>query len=149
MRARIALAAPPAALLFALALPAAAAAAEATLVAARALRAHSVIAPADVRLVPGATPGALDDPAAAIGLETRMAIYPGRPIRADQLGPPALIERNATVTLRYRRGGLLITAEGRALTRAGAGDRVRVMNLDSRAIVTGILGPDGVVEVGR
>ncbi len=127
---------------------AATAVAQDTLVATRVLRSQTLIGPADVTLIPGATPGALTDPVQAVGLETRIALYPGRPIRADHLGPPALVERNGIVTLRYHRGGLFIAAEGRALDRAGKGDRVRVMNLSSRTIVIGTVRPDGSVEVG-
>jgi flagellar basal body P-ring formation protein FlgA len=120
-----------------------------TLVAARPVRAASLIGPADVTILPGATPGTLADPAEAVGLEARVMLYPGRPIRPGDVGPPALVERNARVTLRFARGTLEIATEGRALDRAGAGETVRVMNLDSRIVVTGIVAGPGLVEVAR
>ena len=49
----------------------------------------------------------------------------------------------------YARGGLTIVAEGRALGRAGLGERVRVLNLDSKAVVTGRVTGFGEVEVGQ
>lgn len=139
---------PPGLLLLALAAAASAvpAAAE-TLVALRMIRAQTVIAPGDVGLAPGLTPGALTRPEQALGLEARVALYPGRPIHPADLAPPALVERNARVTLVFRAGGLTITAEGRALARAAAGEAVRVMNLASRATVTGTVEPDGRVAV--
>ncbi|MBK1634768.1 flagellar basal body P-ring formation chaperone FlgA [Rhodovulum adriaticum] len=118
------------------------------LVATRAIRAATVLAPGDVALAAGQVPGALDDPAQAIGQEARVTLYPGRPIMAGNLGPPALIERNQIVTLTYVTAGLRIRAEGRALDRAGAGDRLRVMNLASRSTVTGTATAAGHVAVG-
>jgi flagella basal body P-ring formation protein FlgA len=119
-----------------------------TLVAARTIRALSVIMPGDVTLVEGEVPGALRHPDEAVGLEARAMLYAGRPIRPSDLGPPALVERNALVVLIYRSGALTITAEGRALGRGGAGDRIRVLNLSSRSAVTGTVEPDGRVSVG-
>jgi len=118
-----------------------------SVVAARMLRAQTVIVPADVALRPESYPGALTDPAEAVGLETRVNIYAGRPIRAADLAPPAVVERNQIVTLRYFRAGIAITTEGRALDRAGAGARIRVMNLASRSTVTGTVLVDGSVRV--
>ena len=119
-----------------------------TLVAAKNLRAQSIIGPEDLvvmeRSIPG-TYGIVDD---IIGMEARVTLYAGRPIRIDQIGPPAVIERNQIVTLLYRRGGLSIAAEARALGRAGAGDRLRVMNLASKSTVVGIVQSNGTVTVG-
>ena len=119
-----------------------------TLVAARTIRATDLIGPTDVVVVAGRQPGALSDPAEAVGLEARTALYAGRPIRPGDVGPAALVERNAHVTLVYRGGALSILAEGRALGRAAPGESIRVMNLSSRSTVTGIVGPDGRVHVG-
>jgi flagellar basal body P-ring formation protein FlgA len=118
-----------------------------SLVAARTLRPRERIEDADVTLVAARIPGALDDAAAAIGLEVRRTIYAGRPVTADLIGPPALVERNALVTLVVDRGGLRITAEGRALDRGGAGDRVAVMNLASRTTLSGVVAADGSILI--
>ena len=72
----------------------------------------------------------------------------GRPIAAGDLGPPAVVERNQIVTLRFRRGALLIEGEGKALDRGPEGARVRVMNLLSRVSVTGRVAGPNLVEVG-
>lgn len=120
-----------------------------TVVAARTLRVQALIGPADLAVIPGELPGTAGAPDELIGLEARAILYPGRPIRLDQVGPPAVIDRNAVVPLLFAAGGLAIATEGRALDRAGVGDRVRVMNLDSKKIVTGRVREDGAVEVGR
>lgn len=125
----------------------AAAAGDATVLAARPIRAKSVIAPGDLTVAPGGTAGALSDPASAVGMEARVAIYAGWPVREGDVGPPAVVERNQLVLLRFRRAGLEIETDGRALGRAGLGERVRVMNLDSRVTVTGAAVGPGVVEV--
>ena len=119
-----------------------------SLVAARTLPARSILAADDVMAVDAAIPGALTSAKAALGLETRVAIYAGRPVRAEDLGPPALVERNGRVTLVFSAGGLVIRAEGRALARGGAGEAIRVMNLASRTTVSGTIAPDGTVLVG-
>jgi flagella basal body P-ring formation protein FlgA len=120
-----------------------------SLVASRTIRAQTVVNAQDIALSPETVPGALTDPAEAVGLETRVVLYAGRPIRPGDLGPPALIERNQTVTLHYRVGGLVIAAEGRALGRAGVGEVLRVMNNDSRMTVTGRVTEEGNIDVAN
>lgn len=118
-------------------------------VAARTIPGRTVLTEADLALAPAAAgPGlaALDQ---AVGLETRTSLYAGRPIRAQDLAPPALIERNDLVRLGYRKGALSITVEARALDRGALGERVRVMNLDSRLTVIGRVTGPATVEVSR
>jgi len=120
-----------------------------TVVPVRAIRGQSVISPEDLALVEGTVPGALDSIEAVAGREARVALYPGRPILASQVGAPALVERNAVVRMNYMRGPLRIVTDGRALDRGAAGEPVRVMNLVSRQTVTGTVAADGSVEVGQ
>jgi flagella basal body P-ring formation protein FlgA len=116
-------------------------------VAVRPLRARSRIEADDVALRPSATPGPFELLEDVIGMEARATIYAGRPVHPADIGPAALVERNALVSMQYQAGGLSIVAEGRALGRAGIGEPVRVMNLDSRATVTARVVAPGVVEV--
>ncbi|MCB2094389.1 MAG: flagellar basal body P-ring formation protein FlgA [Rhodobacteraceae bacterium] len=120
-----------------------------SVVATRTLRANTVLAAEDVTLASASIPGVASNETAVIGQEARVAIYQGRPIRAIDLGPPALVGRNQSVVLRYQSGALVITAEGRSLGRAGAGERIKVMNLTSHATVVGTVAPDGSVSVAR
>lgn len=113
----------------------------------RTIRAGNVIAPADLVVKPGHRDGVARRTEDVIGQEARVALYAGRPIRLDDLGPPALIDRNQPVTLVFLRGGLAISTEGRALARGAEGDLIRVMNLSSRATVTGRVTADGTVAV--
>ncbi|MDZ4276684.1 MAG: flagellar basal body P-ring formation chaperone FlgA [Erythrobacter sp.] len=119
-----------------------------SVIATRTIRAHSLLSAEDMTLVAMEIPQALTDIAAAIGQETRVAIYAGKPIKAAQIGPSAIIERNQIVPLSYSAGGLTILTEGRALARGGVGETIEVMNMTSRTKVAGQIGPDGVVRVG-
>lgn len=119
-----------------------------SLVAARVIKAQTALVAEDVTLVAAEIPGALTDPAQAIGQEARVAIYPGRPVLAGTLGPAAVVDRNQIVTLTYQAGGLAIRTEGRALARGGVGDFIEVMNLASRTKITGRVGADGGIAVG-
>jgi flagella basal body P-ring formation protein FlgA len=132
-----------------LALAIASPAAAASVAPVRAIRAQTVIAAADLTVEEEAVPGAVETIDAAAGLEARVTLYPGRPILTSQIGPPAIVERNQVVRMTFLRGPLAITADGRALDRGGAGDRVRVMNLGSKQIVTGAVADDGSIEVGQ
>jgi flagella basal body P-ring formation protein FlgA len=119
-----------------------------SVVATRTLRPQTLIQPQDLTVVDADLAGALRDPALAHGLETRVAIYAGKPVRAEDLGAPTLVLRNQIVALVYLSGSLAISAEGRALSSGSEGDEVRVMNLASRSTVNGRIGPDGAVYVG-
>lgn len=116
-------------------------------VASRNIRSHSVLMPSDLSIVPESIPGAMTDPDKAIGLEAKVTLYAGRPVRPEDLGPPAILERNDVVPLHYHHAGLSITTEGRVLSRAGVGDTIRVMNLSSRTTVSGVVLVDGSVNV--
>lgn len=119
------------------------------LIATRLIRATDVVQTGDVVVQRGASaPGVAHDPAQVIGLEARVAIYPGRPVRLGDLGPAAVIERNESVVMIYRQNGLTILSEGRALGRAALGENVTVMNGSSRQSVQGRVINFGQVEVG-
>lgn len=112
--------------------------------AARTLRAGVVLTEADLRAEGGGAGARID---ALVGLETRRAIYAGRPVRAGDLGPPTLVRRNAVVTVLYRDGALDIRADARALESGGVGEAIRVINLASRQMVRATVVGEGMVEV--
>ena len=118
-----------------------------TLVAARTVRSQEILAAEDLAVSDTSVPGALSHPSEAVGLEARVVLYAGRPVRPGDLGSPAVIERNQIVTLRYENGSLAIAADARALGRAGVGDTLRVMNLSSRSTVSGRVTHAGEVLV--
>lgn len=119
----------------------------ASVVARHLIRAQAIIAAEDLDTSAATVEGGIATPEDAIGREAARTIYPGRPIRPADLRNPALVERNQKVTLTYTAGGLTITAEGRALARAGVGDSVRVMNTASHGTVEALIAPDGTLTV--
>lgn len=119
-----------------------------SLVATRTIRAQGILAAEDVATVAADIPGALSLAEDAVGQEAKVTLYAGRPIRADDLGPPTRVKRNQMVPLVFRIGGLSILTDGRALERGAEGDIIHVMNLSSHLTVQGEIGADGSVMVG-
>ncbi|MFD1342209.1 flagellar basal body P-ring formation chaperone FlgA [Litorisediminicola beolgyonensis] len=120
-----------------------------TVVPTRPIRAAELLSAEALGLAEGETPGAAERIEDIVGLEARITLYPGRPILYRDLLQPALVERNALISIVFDRGGLRISAEGRALGRGAAGDRIRVMNLASRSNLFGTVLPDGSVSVSE
>jgi len=112
------------------------------------VRARAIISYDDIVLTDGRFAGGFSALTQVAGLEAKVNLYPGRPVRVTDVGPPALLERNQIVVMVYHFGSLSITASGRALDRAAIGQTVRVMNLGSRRTVIGLVLENGSVEVG-
>ncbi len=117
--------------------------------AARTLPPGTVIAAADLVLPQQAGADLRARAEALVGLETRQAVYAGRPVDRADLGPPVLVRRNSLVAMIFREGGLGIRSEGRALDSGGQGETVRVMNLVSHRTVSGEVIAAATVEVRR
>ena len=118
-----------------------------TVISARTIRPNQIITEMDVTFAAGDLTTGFSRLSDVIGQESRVALYAGRPILMGDIGPPAVITRNQIVGLRYRANGISISTEGRALERGAIGDRIRVMNLGSRATLFGQILDDGTVEV--
>jgi flagellar basal body P-ring formation protein FlgA len=117
----------------------------------RTLRVGALVTAADIeigRIPEHRAAGVLGRPEEAIGREVRRNLYAGRPIVAEDLGVPTVVERNSLVTVAYRRGGIELTTIGRALDSAGLQELVRVINLDSRTTIVGTVAAPGIVRVG-
>ncbi|MEL7259443.1 MAG: flagellar basal body P-ring formation chaperone FlgA [Pseudomonadota bacterium] len=120
-----------------------------TIVAAHTIRPMTVLSERDFDYIKKDVPGGVTDPQLLVGLEARVALYAGRPIREADVQAPAVVERNQVVELIYETNGLRIIAEGRSLGRAGLGEVVRVMNLSSRSTVSGRVRQSGQVIVSK
>ncbi len=118
-----------------------------TVVPTRTIRPHTVLTQADVILRSGGQPQGFDRISDVVGLESRVVLYPGRPIAKDSVGPPAIVDRNQIVRVSFSSDKLMITTEGRVLERGGVGDLVRVMNLTSRTTLFGRVRSDGSIAV--
>lgn len=119
-----------------------------SIIAARTVRANTIILPEDLSLSDRTIPGAFKNLDLVAGMETRVILYAGRPVLPGDVAKPALVDRNQIVPLVFSRRGLRIVTEARAMTRGALGESVRVMNLSSRTTVNGIVRADGSVEVG-
>ena len=116
-------------------------------VATRTIRPATVLSAQDLALANGHHPDGFDRIEDVLGQEARVALYQGRPILVESIGPPALVARNQIVLVRFQSKGLTISTDGRALERGGVGDRVRIMNTNSRATFFGYVQADGTVLV--
>lgn len=108
------------------------------------LRSGEVITPANV-----SPPGDIwdDEHAALLGREVRRTVYAGQPVNEQNTRAARLVKRNQLVTLKYVRGSLEITLNGRALGEAAEGETVSVMNLESRQVVEGTVQAGGWIWV--
>lgn len=113
----------------------------------RTIRPGALISETDLTVKSGNKPGTFDRISDVAGQEARTALYAGRPIAFDAIGPPALVDRNQIVSIHFETKGLMITTDGRALERGGVGDRVRIMNLSSRSTLFGFVQADGTIKV--
>lgn len=120
-----------------------------TVVTARNLRPGMIVTAQDVKLVKTDLAGGFQLLEDVIGQEARVVLYAGRPVLPNDIGPPAVIDRNQIVTLVYTAGPMTILTEGRSLGRGAVGDRVRVMNLSSRTTITGSVSATGDVIVSN
>ncbi|WP_371324728.1 flagellar basal body P-ring formation chaperone FlgA [Dechloromonas sp. ZY10] len=93
-------------------------------------------------------PGTLLDPAQALGKTVKASIPAGTPLRRDQLQAPAVIQAGQNVRVIYRAPGFSATAEGKALSNAGAG-QVAQVRMPSGQIVSGQATSQGEVEINR
>jgi flagella basal body P-ring formation protein FlgA len=85
------------------------------------------------------------DVAAATGMTLRRQAVPGQPIALGDLTATPLVVKGARVTMELRAGGLDLAAVGVALEPGVAGDRIRVLNPVSRAVVEAeIVAPERV-----
>lgn len=121
----------------------ASAAAAEELIVARNIRAGAIITASDI-----ATPTdreAMRRAIDIIGMEAGRTFYRGQQLDEEALRKPTLVHRNSIVQMEYSKGAMSISAEGRALDKGGIGERIRVMNLLSKRVVTAtITGADSV-----
>jgi flagella basal body P-ring formation protein FlgA len=71
-----------------------------------------------------------------------------KPILFSDVISPLLIKKNDKVNIHYHKNGISIETIGIALEDAGAGDMVKVKNIDSNKVVVAKVKSAGVVEVG-
>lgn len=118
-------------------------------VAARNIRPGAVLTASDIILMRGEVQDGFGDTNSLIGLEAKVALYAGRTILTSQVTRAASVERNQIIELIYAVDGLSMSTEGRALGRGAEGQRIRVMNLASKASIFGTIQHNGTVLVSK
>ena len=77
-----------------------------------------------------------------VGLETKRSLSAGHPVALAALARPFAVRGGARVTMELEEAGIHLVAAGNALNSAGIGERVRVINPTSRAVVEAdVIGP--------
>ena len=118
-------------------------------VATRRIGLGEVVGPADARLVrlraERVRPGTAQRLDQVVGQQLRRPMTAEMPFASADLAAPAMVEKNALVTMVLEAPGLSLSVQGRALEAAPRGAVVPVMNLASRSVVEGeVIGPGRV-----
>lgn len=82
------------------------------------------------------------------GKVARRTLLPGRYIPAASVREAYVVEQGASVQVIFEAGNLMISATAVTLQPGSAGDVVKVRNIDSGKVVTGIVMADGSIRVG-
>lgn len=79
--------------------------------------------------------------------EASRTIYAEQAVTLENTRPHRVIERNQILPITYRVDGLEIRISGRAMGAAAIGENVRVMNTNTRQMLTGVAQEDGSVTI--
>jgi flagella basal body P-ring formation protein FlgA len=90
--------------------------------------------------------GIVTDMAQAVGRSPTVSLPAGTPLRMDNLKTKPVVLQNQTVRVVSGGAGFSVSAEGKALTNAGAGQVVKVRT-PSGAILSGTAREGGIVDV--
>jgi flagella basal body P-ring formation protein FlgA len=83
--------------------------------------------------------------AEAVGLQLRHQLSAGQPLIKTELTQPSMVQKGARVLMQFDSPGISLTGQGQALETGAIGERIRVLNPTSRAVVEAeVTGPDRV-----
>ncbi len=120
-------------------------------VATRRLSPGDIVAPGDIhiaRLRAGAVRGEMAQVAAqVVGMALRHPVGPGAPLPLADLGRPMMVQKGEPVQMQLDTPGLSLSAQGVAMDGGATGEHVRVLNVQSRAIVDAEVSGTGRVRV--
>ncbi len=85
------------------------------------------------------------DPSQFNGATALNQIASGAPLRRELLRDAVAVQRGQTIRVRTQGAGFVVSAEGKALTSAAVGALVQV-KMQGGTLISGIVGPDGMVE---
>jgi flagella basal body P-ring formation protein FlgA len=120
-------------------------------VATRRMMPGDVITPADLKMTRLRTSLVRTEvarvPSDAIGLALRHPVGPGSPFLLSDLGRPQAVQKGDAVQMELRGPGLALSAQGVAVDGGAVGERVRVLNATSRAVLDGEVVASGRVRI--
>ncbi|WP_231081495.1 flagellar basal body P-ring formation chaperone FlgA [Jiella flava] len=87
------------------------------------------------------------DPKTLEGMVAKRTLLPGNAIRLSDIALPNLVKAGSQVKMIYQTAGLVITGLGTALRSGAVGDQVKVRNLDSGLVVSGVVEADGTIRI--
>jgi flagella basal body P-ring formation protein FlgA len=115
------------------------------------LPAGAVLRAEDVRMARVRAALARDDvarePGQAIGMALRHPISAGQPLPIADLVRPSIVEKGGAVQMLLNSAGLTVAAQGQALEPGAMGERIRVLNPVSRAVLEAEVTGRGQVRV--
>ena len=74
----------------------------------------------------------INDPEKVVGRRTRRSIDPATVLRTDLVELPPIVKRGDIVTIVAEAGGMRITALGKIKKKGHKGERLKVINLNSK-----------------
>lgn len=109
----------------------------------------TVLTAADLRMARVRTAQTMGEvvrlPEQAVGLALKQTGVPGQPIPATDLVRPLVVAKGAQVRMTLDAGPVALTANGVAVEGGAMGERIRILNPASRAVVEAeVIGPDQV-----
>ncbi|MBN9562569.1 MAG: flagellar basal body P-ring formation protein FlgA [Alphaproteobacteria bacterium] len=87
------------------------------------------------------------EPQQAIGMALRHSISAGQPLPMADLVRPSIVEKGGAVQMLLNSTGLTVAAQGQALESGAMGERIRVLNPVSRAVLEAEVTGPGQVRV--
>ena len=113
------------------------------------LNAGTVLRPEDVHLARVSTTLVRTEVARtlreAVGMQLKRQIQAGQPLPAADLIRPAIVQRDSLVRMQLETRGLSLSGQGVALESGARGERIRIRNNNSRAVLEAeVIGPGEV-----
>lgn len=92
-------------------------------------------------------PNVVTDEAQLFGMAPRHLLRAGEPVRASDIHPPVLVAKGSLVTMVYRTPTMVITVRGKASQDGAKGETIRVVNLQSKRELEGVVASADTVVV--
>ncbi len=74
-----------------------------------------------------------------IGMSPRNSIDPMQQVKRTDVHPPIIVQKGDIITMILSKGGMSLTAQGKALNKGAYGDLIKVKNTSSSIIIDGII----------